>query len=285
MSSHSPASPFGNCLRSRICGETTARPEGGGPPSAYGVHGHLVRERSCGCPDTAPSVPRGDHEIAGSLDLGSPEPHQAYLALFWCGHYNPRVPPLPPDVALREEATTCLLGLERDPASRKRLFEMLYADLKAQAAALLRKERPDHTLQATALVHEAWLKLIDPDSLQTNDRKHFLALAAQAMRRVLVDHARGRGREKRGGARARVELDEGVAVAEPESQDLVAIDEALTRLYAQSERLGKLVELRFFAGLSREDAAEAMGISEATATRMWRVAKAELTRQLEGGAA
>ncbi len=217
------------------------------------------------------------------LKRASHEPLSGCLTPFWCGHYNARVPPLPSDAALREEATTCLLGLEQDPASRKRLFEMLYADLKAQAAALLRRERPDHTLQATALVHEAWLKLIAPGSLRTNDRKHFLALAAQAMRRVLVDHARGRGREKRGGPRTRVELDEGVAIAEPDSQDLLAIDEALTRLYAQSERLGKLVELRFFAGLSRQDAAEALGISEATATRMWRVAKAELTRQLGDG--
>lgn len=183
----------------------------------------------------------------------------------------------------REQATTSLRRLgSGDRDARNHLFELLYTDLRRQADALLRKERSDHTLQPTALVNEAWLRLIDPDVVEVNDRRHFMALAARAMRRVLVDHARSKSREKRGSGWQRIELGEDVDVSGREQLaqqlDLAAVDRALARLEKQSERMARIVELRFFGGLSREAAADVLGTSRATVARDWRVAKAVLAR-------
>ena len=162
------------------------------------------------------------------------------------------------------------------------LLPQVYDELRKRASAYLKRERPGHTLQTTALVHEAYLKLVDqrmPGGW--NDRGHFFAIAAQAMRRILVDHARHRHREKRGGPDEALPLEEALlAVADESDLDLVALDEALTRLAEIDPHQQKLVELRYFAGLSLDDAASALGISRATAAREWQMAKAWLHREL-----
>ncbi|HEX2640099.1 MAG TPA: ECF-type sigma factor, partial [Pyrinomonadaceae bacterium] len=150
-----------------------------------------------------------------------------------------------------------------------------------QAAAYLRRERPNHTLQTTALVHEAYLKLIDQKQVEWKSRGHFFALAAQAMRRILVDHAKSRHREKRGGPNENVPLeDELLAVAEETNIDVIALDEALSRLAKFDPQQERIVEMRYFAGLSLDETAAALGISRATAARDWAVAKAWLHREL-----
>jgi RNA polymerase sigma factor (TIGR02999 family) len=193
--------------------------------------------------------------------------------------------PLSPSAA--QEATSCLDRASRGEGdARARLFEILYSDLRAQAAAQLRNERAGHSLQATALVHEAWLRLIDPSQVAPNSRSQFLALASKVMRHILVDHARAKNREKRGGGLARVELGEDLAVDRQgdDSMAILDIDEALEHLRAQSEHLAKIAELRFFGGLSNEETAEALGLSRATVVRDWRLAKAMLSSRLRGQA-
>lgn len=166
-------------------------------------------------------------------------------------------------------------------AAMDELLPLIYNDLHRRAAAYLRHERVNHTLQPTALVHEAYLRLIGQDRVEWKNRGHFFAVAAQAMRRILVDHAKHRNREKRGGAfedlRIENELD---IAATSRNVDVEALDEALSRLAAIDPDQERLVELRFFAGLSLEDAAAAMSISRATAAREWQVAKAWLYREL-----
>ena len=161
------------------------------------------------------------------------------------------------------------------------LLPHIYNELHRQAAAYLRRERPNHTLQTTALVHEAYLKLIDQKQVQWKSRGHFFALAAQAMRRILVDHAKSRHREKRGGPNEDVPLeDELLAVAEETNIDVIALDEALSRLAKFDPQQERIVEMRYFAGLSLAETAAAIGISRATAARDWAVAKAWLHREL-----
>ena len=162
------------------------------------------------------------------------------------------------------------------------LLPAVYDELHRRASAYLRHERPGHTLQTTALVHEAYLKLVDQRSVSGwNDRGHFFAIASQAMRRILVDYARQRHREKRGGSAETLPLEEAlIAVAEEGNVDLIALDEALTKLAEIDPEQLKLVELRYFAGLSLDDAASALGISRATAAREWQMAKAWLHREL-----
>ena len=161
------------------------------------------------------------------------------------------------------------------------LLPHIYNELHRQAAAYLRRERPNHTLQTTALVHEAYLKLIDQKQVEWKSRGHFFALAAQAMRRILVDHAKGRHREKRGGPNENVPLeDELLAVAEETNIDVIALDEALSRLAKFDPQQERIVEMRYFAGLSLDETAAAIGISRATAARDWAVAKAWLHREL-----
>ena len=161
------------------------------------------------------------------------------------------------------------------------LLPLVYSELHRQAAAYLRRERPNHTLQATALVHEAYLKLVDQRRVEWKSRGHFFAIAAQAMRRILVDHARTRHREKRGGSSEDVPLEEALLAAADEADvDVIALDEALTRLAEFDPEQERLVELRYFAGLSLEEAADVLGVSRATAAREWAVAKAWLHREL-----
>ena len=184
------------------------------------------------------------------------------------------------DRSHRDQARDDAQGESFDEAQRTRLFDLLYEDLRERAAVRFRHERAGHTLQPTALVNEAWLKLSENGEVAAHDRAHLLALASQAMRRVLVDHARGRGRLRRGGDRKREEIS---AIAAPDSGDaldLEQLDRALTRLQERSERLARIVEMRFFGGLSREETAEALGVSRTTAARDWRAAKAFLSNEL-----
>ncbi|HEX6884679.1 MAG TPA: ECF-type sigma factor [Planctomycetota bacterium] len=181
----------------------------------------------------------------------------------------------------RGEATLALHALARgDTAQGQRLFELVYAELRRIADRCLAAERADHTLQPTALVHEAYLELVDPggSSASVKDRQHFLAIAAQAMRRTLIDHARGKKRVKRGGGWKRVELDAELAGSDVEELDLLELDRALEALQAHAPELARLVELRFFAGLPMAEVAEVLGVSERSAGREWAFARAWLER-------
>lgn len=162
------------------------------------------------------------------------------------------------------------------------LMPLVYEQLHRQAARYLRKERPNHTLQTTALIHEAYLKLIDQKSVEWQNRAHFFAIASVAMRRILVDHARERHREKRGGAGAEnLPLDEALQIsANEKGVDLIALDEALNRLAKFDKRQAKVVELRYFSGLSIDETAEILGVSNATVRLDWNLAKAWLKQEI-----
>lgn len=166
----------------------------------------------------------------------------------------------------------------------ERLMRVVYEELHGVAAAYMRQERDDHTLQPTALVHEAYLRLVHQATSDWKNRSHFFGIAAQAMRRILVDHARSRGRDKRSGGE-RVTLDGVAAERAPDSLDLVAVDDALRKLEVLEPRQARVVEARFFAGLDVDETAEALGISTATVKRDWAFARAFLQRELdeEGG--
>jgi len=181
------------------------------------------------------------------------------------------------------EAVTALLRAwsHGDEKARDRLLPLVYADLRRRAARFLRRERPDHTLQPTALVHEAYMRLVG-QSADWQNRSHFFGVASEMMRRVLVDHARARRAARREGDRFQVTLDEGLAVSQPREVDLVALDAALEELAALDARQGRMVELRFFGGLSLEETAEALGVSLATVKRDWHSAKAWLFRRMTG---
>lgn len=166
-----------------------------------------------------------------------------------------------------------------DPEALNRLMPLFYRDLRSMAAGALRRERRDHTLSVTGLVHEAYLRLVDQRRVQWQDRSHFLAVAAQMMRRILVDHARRRVANKRGGDARRIGL-EGLGVRDDHGPDVAAIDDSLRRLGELDSQQAKVVELRFFGGLSIEETAEVLGISPATVKRDWMVAKAWLRRDL-----
>ncbi len=164
-----------------------------------------------------------------------------------------------------------------------KLMPLVYDELHRQAARYLRRESQGHTLQTTALIHETYLKLIDQREVQWQNRAHFFAIAAQAMRRIMVDYARTKQREKRGGGDEKLSLEAAMSVAVDEkSVDLIALDEALTRLAEMDLRQARVVELRYFSGLSLEETAEALRISRATAAREWNVARAWLRRELTG---
>ena len=174
-----------------------------------------------------------------------------------------------------------------DRAEADRLFALAYEDLRAIAQRQLRREGEGHTLSTTALVHEAWLDLAARGAGAWRDRVHFFALASRAMRHILVDHARGRGAGKRGGGSIRVPLDEEIAAggdadadADARSVDLLALDEALAELARRDERMGRIVECRFFGGMSVAETAEALDTSVRTVEREWTRAKAHLYRLL-----
>lgn len=184
-----------------------------------------------------------------------------------------------------QHATTILTRLTRgDSHAAEELTPILYAELRRLAGSLLSGERAGHTLQPTALVHEAYVRLIDQRSVSPEDRSAFIGLAATVMRRVLVDHARAHNRLKRGGNNRRVPLGDSVVADSPEGDDrfdLEALDIALDRMCEIDPRKARLVELRFFCGLDEPDAADLLGISRATASREWRMARAWLARELE----
>lgn len=163
-----------------------------------------------------------------------------------------------------------------------RLLPLVHRELRRLAASYLRRERPDHTLQPTALVNEAFLKLVDQRAVRWQSRAHFFGIAAQAMRRILVDWARARSSAKRGAGEVVLPLDEALAGTEMRSVDLLALDEALTRLAALDSQQSRVVELRFFGGLTLDETAEALRISPATVSREWTVAKAWLYAELRG---
>ncbi len=161
------------------------------------------------------------------------------------------------------------------------LLPLVYAELHRQASRYLRRERAGHTLQTTALIHEAYLKLIDQREVNWQNRAHFFGISAQAMRRILVDYARGKHRAKRGGIGEDLPLEEAaLVVSEERSVDLVALDEALTRLAEFDKRQARIVELRYFSGLSIEETAEVLRISPATVKSDWNVAKAWLRHEI-----
>ncbi len=161
------------------------------------------------------------------------------------------------------------------------LFPFVYDELRRRASRYLRNERSGHTLQTTALVNEAYLKLVDKDEIDYEDRNHFFAIAANAMRRILVDYARTRKREKRGGKDENLPLEEARYVSSNEkSVDLVALDEALNELAEFDERQAKVVELKYFGGMTNEETAEVLGISNVTVRRDWNMAKAWLHQQI-----
>ena len=161
-----------------------------------------------------------------------------------------------------------------------RLLPLVYDELRLRAARYLRRERPNHTLQATALVHESYLRLVDQREVRWQNRAHFFGVAAQAMRRILVDEARSRGRWKRGGGGRHVSLGQVEPESKGRSVDLLALDEALRRLAVRDARQARVVELRYFGGLTVEEAAEVIGVSEVTVRREWTMAKAWLRREL-----
>ena len=167
-----------------------------------------------------------------------------------------------------------------DRSALEQLTPLVYDELRRLAGRFLRRERPGHTLQSTALVHEAYMKLIDQSQMQFQNRSHFFAIAAQLVRRILVDHARTRDRQKRGGGAVKLSLDDVSGMADKREIELVALDDALNGLAGLDPQQSRIVELRFFAGLSIEETAEALGISPATVKRDWVAAKAWLFRQM-----
>ena len=167
-----------------------------------------------------------------------------------------------------------------EPHALEDLMPLVHRELKRIARNFMRRQRPGNTLQTTALVNEAFVRLVDSDKVNWQDRSHFFAISAQLMRRVLVDAARRRNSEKRGGDRVRVTLADDVKAVEDQA-DVVAIDEALTRLAALNARQARIVELRYFAGLTEEEIAEALEISARTVRRDWNLARAWLYRELQ----
>ena len=170
-------------------------------------------------------------------------------------------------------------GVPQDP---NELVPLVYAELRRIAAREMRRERPGRTLQTTALVHEAYLRLLKDASLSFESRAHFLGIAARAMREILIEHARGRGARKRGGGAVRLTLDDVTAPVAAPSIDVLALDEALQRLARLDERHARVVELRYFGGLSVEETAAALDLSPATVKRAWTLARAWLYRELAG---
>jgi RNA polymerase sigma-70 factor (ECF subfamily) len=190
---------------------------------------------------------------------------------------------------LRHEVTRLLQnmadasdGSARDLANE--LLPLVYDDLRRLAQAKMNREPGANSLEPTALAHETFMRLVDQSRVDWRGKSHFMAVAAQAMRRILVDHARARKRLKRGGARQRVDLSSGVAAAGPSEVDLIALDDAMEKLAEVDPRQAKVVELRFFGGLNVDEVAEALGVSKRTVEGDWTIARAWLRRELAEGA-
>jgi RNA polymerase sigma factor (TIGR02999 family) len=183
------------------------------------------------------------------------------------------------------EVTKILSALEAgDRQAASQLLPLVYDELRKLATHRMSSERATHTLQPTALVHEAYLRLVGPENATSWDgRGHFFAAAAEAMRRILIDNARRRGREKRGGDRVQLELhDEPPNFVQTEADDLLSLDEALIQLEQEDKQLAKLVELRYFAGMTIDDSAQVLGVSPRTVKRNWSYARAWLKRYMDG---
>ncbi len=197
-------------------------------------------------------------------------------------HDSPTTSPPPPLTETTHDVTRLLVDLQRGAdGAADELVPLVYGELHKLAVHYMRAERDDHTLQPTALVHEAYMRLVDQRNASWQNRSHFFGIAAQAMRRILVDHARRKRAGKREGG-DRVTLDESVAEAPQRSVDLIALDDALNKLAALDPRQARVVELRFFGGLDIEQTAESLGISPATVKRDWTFARAFLQREMDG---
>jgi len=170
-----------------------------------------------------------------------------------------------------------------DLQARDELVPVVYRELRRRAGAYLRRERPDHTLQPTALVHEAYVRLMGQERVAWQNRAHFFAMAAQMMRRVLIDHAREHQAAKRPGAAVKVVLDDRVGTTQPRACELIALDQALVELARIDPRQGQIMELRYFGGLSEQEVAAVLSISRATVTREWHTARAWLYRRMTVG--
>jgi len=181
------------------------------------------------------------------------------------------------------DVTRILLQIgDGDPSAAEQLLPLVYDELRKLAAAKMASECPGHTLQPTALVHEAYLRLVDVEKVSHWDsRGHFFSAAAEAMRRIVIDNARSRAAEKRGGNANRIKLDEGVLLNEERVIDVLAVDEALRKLERHDPPAAQLVNLRFFEGLGHQEAADAMGLSRRAADRLWALARAWLFRALD----
>jgi RNA polymerase sigma factor (TIGR02999 family) len=182
----------------------------------------------------------------------------------------------------RGDATEILsCHVEGDPTSASELLPLVYDQLRALAGSYMRGERRGHTLAATALVHEAYIRLIDNTRIDWRGRSHFFAMAAKQMRRILVDHARAHGAAKRGAGARKVSLAENVAFARENVHDLLAVDQALLKLAREGKRQAQVAELRLFAGLTVEETSYVLGVSERTVKQDWRVARVWLLRELD----
>jgi len=177
------------------------------------------------------------------------------------------------------EALLARIG-DGDQDAARELFPLIYDELHRLARRYLEGERQDHTLQATALVHEAWIRMAGREDSRWKNRAHFVGVAATAMRCVLVDHARARNARKRGGGRTKLPLDEALTLFEEAATDLVALDDAINELGKRDSQLGRMVELRFFGGLTVDETAGVLGVSSPTVARGWRVARAWLRTTL-----
>ncbi|MEZ6317501.1 MAG: sigma-70 family RNA polymerase sigma factor [Phycisphaerales bacterium] len=184
---------------------------------------------------------------------------------------------------LVETTTLVQRGRAGDAAAQTQLFGHVYQELRRIAEAYMRRERAGHTLDPTALVHEAFVRLVDQTAVRWEDRTYFYGVAATTMRRILVGHARARGRVKRGGDRRRVALDPAELAGDPTKIDLVELDDALDRLAHIDDRKARVVELRYFGGLGTKETADLLGVSEPTVKRDWAFARAWLLRELCGG--
>jgi len=185
--------------------------------------------------------------------------------------------------AFPQEITQLLLSWSKgDQAALDQLIPLVYPELRRLARRYMSRESPDHTLQTSALINEAYLRLVDQQAVEWQDRAHFFAVAAQVMRHILIDHARSHLYGKRGAGAQHVPLDEVAVVGLERATELVALDDALTSLAKIDERKARIVELRFFGGLSVEETAEAMKVSPITVMREWRTAKAWLHREISG---
>jgi RNA polymerase sigma-70 factor, ECF subfamily len=181
------------------------------------------------------------------------------------------------------EVTQLLLAWsEGDQSALDRLMPLVYDELRRLAQSYMRRERTNHTLQTTALIHEAYLRLFDAEQVQLENRTHFFAVAARLMRQILVDFARAHGYQKRGGGARQISLDEALLIGQPRDEDLIALDEALSELARLDERKSRVVELRFFGGLTEAETAAVLEVAPETVRRDWRLAKSWLRLRLSG---